>query len=94
MSRLSGSTGGEFATRTRAPYPFRLLCGAAVIAGCLALGCTLNPVVTTPQVDTTLYDDCERAAEDYCELVIGASDDDLDRCVANYTFQCVSGVSD
>ena len=51
-------------------------------------------VVTAPEVDTTLYDDCERAAQDYCELVIGASDDELESCVANYTFQCVSGPSD
>jgi hypothetical protein len=94
MSRLSGSTRGRLATRTRASYSLRLLCGAAIVAGCLALGCTLSPVVTAPQIETTPYDDCEQAAENYCELVIGASDTDLESCIANYTFQCISGVSD
>jgi hypothetical protein len=94
MSRLSGSVGGEFATRARALYPRRLLCGAAFVAGCLALGCSIKPVVTAPQADSTLYDDCARAAQGYCELVVGASDADLESCVANYTFQCVAGVAD
>jgi hypothetical protein len=80
--------------RTTASHSLRLLCGVAVAAGCLVLGCTLSPVVTTPQLEATPYDDCERAAQEYCELVIGASDADLDSCVANYTFQCISGLSD
>jgi hypothetical protein len=45
-------------------------------------------------MESTLYDDCELAAENYCELVIGASEDELESCVARYTFQCVSGVSE
>jgi len=65
-----------------------------VVAGCLALGCTLAPVVTVPEAETTGYDDCERAARDYCEDVVGARDRDSDECIAKYTFQCVSGASD
>jgi hypothetical protein len=94
MSRPSLPTRGEFAMRTTNSRPLRFPCGAAIIAGCLALGCSLSPVVTVPQIETTPYDDCERAAEDYCELVIGAGDADLESCVANYTFQCISGLSE
>jgi hypothetical protein len=50
-------------------------------------------VVTVPPSETTTYDDCERAAESYCEHVIGASDAELEGCVAKYTFQCISGGS-
>ena len=94
MSRFSGSTRGRFATSGRGSRPRRLLGGIAVVAGCLALGCTLAPVVTVPESEGTDYDDCQRAARSYCEDVISANDRDSDECVAKYTFQCVSGASD
>ena len=94
MSRLSGSTRGRFATRMRASRLLASLCGTAVVVGCVALGCSLAPVVAAPQTESSAYDDCELAAENYCELVIGATEDELERCVAKHTFQCVSGVSD
>jgi hypothetical protein len=94
MSRFSGSTRGRFATNGRGSRPPRLLGGIAVVAGCLALGCTLAPVTTIPESRTTGYDDCERAARDYCEEVVGARDRAEDECVAKHTFQCVSGKSD
>ena len=94
MSRPSPSTRGGFATRTRASDLLRLLCGAAVVASSLALGCSLAPVVTDAQVGSTRYDDCEEAAQNYCEYVIRAPESELEGCVANYAFQCISGASD
>ena len=94
MSRFSGSTRRRFATSGRGSRPRRLLGGIAVVAGCLALGCTLAPVVTVPEAETTDYDGCEQAARDYCEHVVGARDRESDECVAKYTFQCVSGTSE
>ena len=94
MSRFTGSTRGRFATRGRASRPLRLLGGIAVVAGCLALGCRIAPVVSDTQVGTSHYDDCEQAAQNYCEYVVGAGDSDLEGCVAKYTLQCISGASD
>jgi hypothetical protein len=94
MSRFARSTRGGFATRTGASHPLRLLCGVAVVGGCLALGCRIAPVVSDTQLGTSHYDDCEQAARNYCEHVIGASDADLEGCVAKYAFQCISGASD
>ena len=93
MSRLADSTRGRFATRGKAFRPLLYLCGGAVVAGCLALGCTLSPVVTVPQAETSHSDACEQAAEDYCEQVVKADEGDLDACVAKYAFECISGGS-
>jgi hypothetical protein len=95
MSRFAGSTRGGFATRGgRAFRSLRHLCGIAAVAGCLALGCTINPVVSDTQVGFPQYDVCEQAAANYCELVVKADDRDLESCVAKYAFQCVSGTSE
>ena len=94
MSRFADSTRGRFATSGRGSRPLRLLGGIAVVAGCLALGCTLAPVTTIPESRTTDYDDCDQAARDYCEHVVGATDRDSDECVAKYTYRCVSGAPD
>jgi hypothetical protein len=51
-------------------------------------------VVSDAHVGTTRYDDCEQAAQNYCEFVIHAAESDLEGCVANYAFQCISGASD
>jgi hypothetical protein len=92
MSRFAGSTRGRSATKTKA---FRsLLCGAAVVVGCLALGCRIAPVVSDTQVGGSYYDDCEQAARNYCEQVVKAGASELDTCVAKYAFQCMSGRAD
>jgi hypothetical protein len=51
-------------------------------------------VISDAQVGTARYDDCEQAAQNYCEFVIRAPESDLEACVANYAFQCLSGASD
>ncbi len=94
MSGFAGSIRGRFATRWTASRPLRLLCVTAVVAGGLALGCRIAPVVSDTQVGTSNYDDCERASENYCERVVGATDAELEKCVAKYAFQCISGSSD
>lgn len=94
MSQSIGSNRGIFATRRRAFRPLLPCCGAAIVAGCLALGCSISPVVSAPQPEISHYDACERAAQNYCEEVVEAGDDELEGCVAKYTFQCISGGSD
>ena len=94
MSRSIGSNRRVFSTAGKIFRPLLICCGAVVAVGCLGLGCTINPVVSDTQVGIGYYDACERAAEDYCEYVIGAAESDLESCVANYTFQCLSGGSD
>jgi hypothetical protein len=66
----------------------------AAVAGGLALGCRIAPVVSDTKVGTSHYDDCERAAQNYCERVVGAPDAELEKCVAKHAFQCISGTSD
>jgi hypothetical protein len=94
MSRFVGSTRGRFATRRKAFRPLLYLCGITALAGCLVLGCRIAPVVSDTQVGGSHYDDCEQAAQNYCEQVIKAGESDLDACVAKYAFQCMSGTSD
>ena len=94
MSRFAGSLRGKFATRRRAFRPLLHLCGVAGLAGCLALGCRIAPVVSDTQVGGSHYDDCEQAARNYCEQVVKADEGDLDACVAKYAFQCMSRTSD
>lgn len=70
--------------------------GVAPIAlvGLLALACTISPTVTVPESPGPRYFDCEHAARSYCEEVVRASGDDLEGCVAEQTFRCVSGRQD
>lgn len=69
------------------------LSAALVGAALLALGCEISPVVTAPAEPSGRYYDCERAAERYCERVEGESGDALDRCVAERTYDCLSGAA-
>ena len=56
-----------------------------------ALGCEFSPIVTAPlDVPGMRYSDCERAAEDYCEHSIKATARDMDACVAEHRFKCLS----
>lgn len=55
------------------------------------LGCEISPVVSAPSdMPGMRYSDCDRAAEDYCEHVVKASDREMDACVAEYRFKCLS----
>ncbi len=65
-----------------------LVCG--ILASLFAIGCTISPVVSTSE-PTARYADCDRAAEAYCEEVVGAGGHKLDKCVAEKRFECVSG---
>ena len=56
----------------------------------VALGCEISPVVTNPELPSSRYSDCGRAAEDYCELSLEATRQELAACVAKYRYQCVS----
>ena len=56
MSRIAGSTRGHFATVRNAFRPLLHLCGAAVLIGGLALGCSISPVVSDTQVGGGYYD--------------------------------------
>ena len=62
--------------------------------GLLALGCEIAPIVSTPDTPGSHYDDCRRAAEDYCEHVVLPRVDEMDRCVATHAFECVSAATD
>ncbi len=65
-----------------------------VLAAALsAAGCQISPVVTdpTPRAEDDRYAQCREAARDYCRKVVGVPADELDRCVAEHAFRCVSG---
>ena len=94
MSRIAGSTRGYFATVRNDCRPLLHLCAGAVLVGCLALGCSISPVVSDTQVGGGRYDGCEQAATNYCEQVVNADESDLESCVAKYAFQCMSGMSE
>jgi hypothetical protein len=59
---------------------------------CLSiLGCEIAPVVSAPSgLPGIRYSECDRAAEDYCKHAIKAAARDMDACVAEYRFKCVS----
>ena len=66
----------------------------AAFAGLVALGCEISPVVSAPlDQPGTRYRDCERAAEEYCEESIRPAARDIDACVAEHRFQCLSSGS-
>jgi len=57
----------------------------------LSLGCEISPIVSAPSdIPGTRYSDCDRAAKDYCEHAIKAAASEMDTCVAEYRFKCVS----
>jgi hypothetical protein len=63
------------------------LAGLAAMA--MTMGCEISPVVTS-ETPGTRYSDCDRAAEDYCEHALKASEREMDACVAEHRFKCVS----
>jgi hypothetical protein len=66
----------------------------AAFVGLVALGCEIAPVVSAPLDSPGIrYQDCDRAAEEYCENSIKPASRDMDACVAEYRFKCVSSGS-
>jgi hypothetical protein len=62
-----------------------------LLAVCLlALGCEISPVVSAPELPNTRYEDCRRAADDYCTHVVRPRVDEMQHCVAAHAYQCVS----
>jgi hypothetical protein len=58
---------------------------------CLAaIGCEISPVVSSPEPTGSRYSDCERAALAYCEDVIRARGTEMDACIAEHVYECVS----
>ncbi len=56
----------------------------------LSLACSIAPVVTDPSSGGSRFDDCRRAAKDYCRNVVQPSDAGMKKCVSEATFKCVS----
>lgn len=55
------------------------------------LGCEISPVVTSPSdAPGVRYSDCDRAAEEYCEHSVKAPSREMDACVAESRFKCLS----
>lgn len=66
----------------------------AAFGGLLALGCEIAPVVSAPMESPGVrYRDCNRAAEEYCEDSVKPTAQDMDACVAEHRFQCLSSGS-
>ena len=61
------------------------------LAALLGLACQIKPVVTVPEERSDRYSDCRRVSKAYCREVVGAEDEELSRCVAKATYDCVSG---
>ncbi len=58
------------------------------------LACRIAPVITEPTRGGgggDRYHDCKRAAEDYCEYVLEASDEGMKKCVSEAVFDCITG---
>ncbi len=66
----------------------------ALVLALLGLSCTVSPVITEPSTHgggSDRYDDCRRASQDYCREVLNTSDDEMKKCVANFTYECLTG---
>lgn len=62
----------------------------------LTLSCRIAPVITDPSYGgrgSDRYSDCRRASQDYCREVLGTSEDEMKKCVANFTYDCLTGGS-
>jgi len=63
-----------------------------ITLGVALAGCEISPVVTDPtQREPDPYHACRRAARDYCKEVVQPSTAELDRCVADRAYRCLSG---
>jgi hypothetical protein len=60
----------------------------------LSLACTISPVVTDPGSDGgDIYDSCRRASRDYCRDALDTPPSELDKCVAEATYNCIAGTA-
>ena len=63
----------------------------AAFSGLAVLGCEISPVVSAPLDSPGVrYRDCDRAAEEYCEESIQPAARDMDACIAEHRFKCLS----
>jgi hypothetical protein len=67
--------------------------GLVLALALAATACQISPVVTDPSPPPSddRYSQCREAARDYCRKVVGVTAEELDRCVAEHAFRCVSG---
>ncbi len=64
-----------------------------LVLALLALSCTISPVVTEPSLDggrRDHYGACRRASKDYCREVLATAQDEMKKCVANLTYECLT----
>jgi hypothetical protein len=67
-----------------------------VMLALASAACRIAPVIQDPVISDigdrrgTRYEDCRRAARDYCKDVEAATGDEFDRCVSKATYTCVS----
>ncbi len=65
-----------------------------LVLALVGLSCTLSPVITAPSLDggeRDRYHACKRASKDYCHEVLGTANDEMAKCVANFTYECLTG---
>lgn len=65
----------------------------ALVLALLCLSCTISPVVTEPSLSGGRgdhYDACRRASKDYCREVLATAADEMKKCVANFTYECLT----
>jgi hypothetical protein len=61
-------------------------------APALLAACEISPVVTPAEgAGTGRYDDCARAARDYCRDVRGLEGEERRPCEAELTYECTRG---
>ena len=66
----------------------------AAFGGLLALGCEIAPIVSAPMESPGVrYWECDRAAEEYCKDSVKPTAQDMDACVAEHRFECLSSGS-
>ncbi len=75
------------------PVSFPPMKKLGLLFALLALSCTISPVVTEPSLDGgrgNHYDACKRASKDYCREVLATAQDEMNKCVANFTYECLT----
>ncbi len=68
----------------------------ALVLALLCVSCTISPVVTEPLRDGGRgdhYDACRRASKDYCREVLATAQDEMKKCVANCTYECLTSTA-
>ncbi len=90
--RTNHPAASERPSTRRARSGSTLATGLGILAAAvLGFGCEISPVVTAQEPPSGRFPDCERAAQSYCEHVVEAKAKDMESCVADHLYQCVSG---